>query len=343
MSSKIIPVSIIGLGRIGFLHEKDPKRLKPATHFGMWYKNKKAKIVSVCDTDKTKEFLVSRNKKYKIKFFTNPVDLLKKTKPKIVSISTWKDTHYIIARKCIDYGVKVIVLEKPLANNISQAKKLVYHAKKKGVKIIVNHRRRFDTEIIKLKNKIENNYLGLIKQVNCQYVYGILTTGTHVIDTLRMLFEKKYGKIKYVIGIKKNNNNFHSKDDINCDALLFFEKKDLVVSMQNLNIKDYDIFDFAIYGSKKKLKITGIGRTIQIKNIINSPEHSNFKELGKNYFSICDRPRDQFRRLAENALKCLDSKAYPLCDDVDSFKDMLIINQIIKSSKNNSKKIKVKY
>ena len=34
-----------------------------------------------------------------------------------------EDTHYKITNTCIDLGVKVIVLEKPLANNISQAKK----------------------------------------------------------------------------------------------------------------------------------------------------------------------------------------------------------------------------
>ena len=49
--------------------------------------------------------------------------MIKKEKPKIISICTWKDTHYKITNTCIDLGVKVIVLEKPLANNISQAKK----------------------------------------------------------------------------------------------------------------------------------------------------------------------------------------------------------------------------
>ena len=32
--------------------------------------------------------------------------------------------------------------------------------------------------------------------------------------------------------------------------------------MQSLNIKKYDIFDFHIYGTKGKLLITGIGRSI---------------------------------------------------------------------------------
>ena len=37
---KKIKVSIIGAGRIGLKLEFDKKRLKPASHFGMWAKNK---------------------------------------------------------------------------------------------------------------------------------------------------------------------------------------------------------------------------------------------------------------------------------------------------------------
>ena len=54
--------------------------------------------------------------------------------------------------------------------------------------VIVNHRRRFDDDIIKLKSLLEKGIIGDILQVSCFYVYGILTTGTHLIDTLRMLF-----------------------------------------------------------------------------------------------------------------------------------------------------------
>ena len=40
MNNKI-KVCLIGAGRIGLFLEKDKKRLKPATHFEMWLKEKK--------------------------------------------------------------------------------------------------------------------------------------------------------------------------------------------------------------------------------------------------------------------------------------------------------------
>ena len=155
LNNKSVKIGIIGIGRIGMLLEEDPKRVKPATHFGMWLNNKKANLVAICDRDK-KKLKFARKRKKNIKFFENPEEMILKTKPKIVSISTWKDTHYKICKLCISMGLKVIILEKPLANSIGQAKKLIKIIKKNKVKLIVNHRRRFDTKIIKLKKRKKN-------------------------------------------------------------------------------------------------------------------------------------------------------------------------------------------
>ena len=134
--------------------------------------------------------------------------MLAEQKPKIVSIATWKDTHYKITKLCINFGIKVIVLEKPLAKNINQAKSLLKIIKKNNVKVLVNHRRRYDTEIIKLKKRLDKGLIGEIIQASSYYVYGLLTTATHVIDTLRFLFLKTAGEIKEVYGFKNSFKNY---------------------------------------------------------------------------------------------------------------------------------------
>ena len=50
---KKIKVSLIGSGRIGLTSEFDKKRLKPASHFGMWLKNRDCELVSICDKNKS--------------------------------------------------------------------------------------------------------------------------------------------------------------------------------------------------------------------------------------------------------------------------------------------------
>jgi predicted dehydrogenase len=338
-----IRVCIIGLGRFGMLLENDKKRLKPATHFGLWSNSKKVSLVGVSDNDLSKEKIVK--KKYpKIKFYTNYKKMLHECRPDIISIVTWKDTHFSITKYASEFGVKVIVLEKPLANNQKQGKKLLSIIKKNKTHLIVNHRRRFDEKIIKLKKQIERNDYGLAQQVTVSYVYGILATGTHVIDTLRMLFAKNYGDINEVIGIKDNNQSFCSSDDINLNGILFF-KSGLICYIQVLNIKKYDIFDFDLFFSKNKIKISGIGRNIYKYKIIKSDEHENFTEL--DYENVMrkagPKPRNQFKLLEKNAINCLLGKEKPMSSGIDSYKALVIIDALIRSANKKSQKIKVKY
>ena len=332
-NKKKIDVCLIGPGRIGMTLELDKLRKKPATHFGMWLKNKNANLVAVSDVD-LKKSKIAKKLKPSILFYTDYKKMIFETKPQIVSISTWKNSHYKITSDCIKLGVKVIVLEKPLANNIQQSKLLIDLIKKKKTKVLINHRRRYDDEIIKLTKLIKKGIIGEILQVSSHYVYGLLTTGTHLVDTLRMLLVPIAGEVSHVTGF---NNHFKSHipiDDKNYDGFLIF-KNGLKASFQSHNIKNYDIFDFHIYGSKGKILITSIGRRILNYKIIKSPEHTGFIELNHNSKKLCkSSPRPQFEKLSENAINCLNSKkTQPLCSAHDSYIDMLIINGIIKSAK----------
>jgi scyllo-inositol 2-dehydrogenase (NAD+) len=333
-------VCLIGPGRIGMTLELDKLRKKPATHFGMWNSNKRSKFLAVCDTDRKKE-KIARKLNKKILFYTDYKKMIKDLKPDIVSISTWKDSHYKITSDCLELGIKNIVLEKPLANNIHQAKKIIKKIQKNKATVIINHRRRFDKEVIKLQQKIKDGVIGEITQVSSNYVYGLLTTGTHLIDTLRMLLEPIAGKITYVFGVKNIFKNFLPLEDVNIDGFIFF-KNGLKVSIHSHNIKDYDIFDFHLYGTKGKILITEIGRSILKYKIIKSPEHSGFAELESKGKKICkSKPRNQFLTLANNAIDCyLSSKSKPLCSAYDSYIDMKIINALLLSSK-RSKVVKI--
>ena len=60
MSQKIYDAAVIGVGRIGMSLEQDPKRLKPATHFGMWRDHPRTNLVAVCDPDPAKLALAEK-------------------------------------------------------------------------------------------------------------------------------------------------------------------------------------------------------------------------------------------------------------------------------------------
>ena len=341
MTSKKIPVCMIGAGRIGLKLEFDKKRIKPASHYGMWIRNKRFELKGICDNQEL-EKKFKKEIDPRISFYKDFKEMILAEKPEIVSISTWKDSHFEITNKCLDLGVKVIVLEKPLANNINEAKSLINKIKKKKARVIVNHRRRFDEDIIALKKKLENNLIGEVIQISSFYVYGILTTGTHLIDTLRMLMKNIAGDIVSVSGVKNTMKNFKPKDDKNYDASLKF-KNGLLATIQNLDMKSYDNFDIHIFGKKGKILISGIGRDILKFKVIKSPEHTGFTELTSSSLQLNNKkPRLQFNKLSQNALDCLLYKKLPLCSALESYKDMIIIEKIIQSAEKKSKFLKVK-
>ena len=340
MKKKII-VCHIGAGRIGFSLEFDKKRKKPASHLGMWKANKKINLVAVCEKKPLDKKLLNKISK-NIILYKNYSKMIQVEMPDIVSIATWKDTHFQITNRCIDLGIKVIVLEKPLANNLRQAIYLSKKIKRKKVKVLVNHRRRYDKKIIDLRKKIKSGIIGKITQVSSYYVYGVLTTGTHLVDTLRMLLNDTAGEVKKVIGFN-NDFGFHCpKDDKNIDGILIF-KNNLKATIQTLNIKKYDNFDIYLYGTKGKILISGIGRSGLLFKVIKSPEHEGFEELNQVPKIIFGpKPRNQFGLLADNAVNCfIKKKEKPYCDDYESLIDMKIINGLITSSKKNNKVITI--
>ena len=119
----------------------------------------------------------------------------------------------------------------------------------------------------------------------------------------------------------------------------------MICYIQVLNIKKYDIFDFDLLFEKNKIKITGIGRDIYKYRIKKSHEHTNFTELDDDsrIRLAGPRPRNQFKLLEKNAIKCLKGQDKPNSSGMDSYKALVIIDTLIKSSKSNSQKIKVKY
>ena len=338
MTRADIKAAVIGAGRIGMLLESDPKRLKPATHVGMWLSHPEVELAAVCDSNPVN---LERAKEYKkdIAIFTEAEHLLAKIKPDIVSISTWRDTHFEIMKLAIQHGVKVVVCEKPIAENINDARAMVARTKERDIHLIINHRRRFDPLLYELKEEMGRGSYGEILQVATQYVYGLMTTGTHLIDTLRFLLCDMAGEIKWVSGLSNKLDCFAPDDDPCLDGILGFENG-LKATIQSLDMKSYDMFDFRFYGRKALVHFYNVGRNIDIYPVIESPEHEGFSELSNTAAKkLGGKPRDLFRFLADNAVACLKGEAKSLSTGDDSLRALEILLAMRKSACEEGKRI----
>lgn len=76
-----------------------------------------------------------------------------------VAIATPVSTHFALAKRCLEAGLHVMV-EKPLAASTREAQTLVDIAAKQGRVLMVDHTYLFSNSVRKIKDLIENDWLG---------------------------------------------------------------------------------------------------------------------------------------------------------------------------------------
>lgn len=142
----MLKVSIVGCGKIADAHASQIQRIK-------W-----AEIVSVCD----REELMARQLYDRfpvMRYFTSLSELLSETKPDVVHITTPPESHFTLARSCLESGAHVYV-EKPFTVNASEAQRLISLADEKGLKLTVGHDDQFSHVTRRMRALIQNGYLG---------------------------------------------------------------------------------------------------------------------------------------------------------------------------------------
>ena len=145
-----IKVAIAGLGGITQI-----------MHLPILEKAKDAEIVAICDKEfnKVKNLLRKKNlaKGYR------DVDTMLSENPEIdaVIIATRTDNHTETAIKCLEAGKHVFV-EKPIAINAAEAKKIVNVAEKSGKHLMVGMNNRFRTDSMLQRNFVKGKELGEI-------------------------------------------------------------------------------------------------------------------------------------------------------------------------------------
>jgi predicted dehydrogenase len=248
-TNKKIRIGVIGLGKMGKNHLNILSLLNSV----------EVKFVSDLDNNNNRKFL----------FAKNPFSLLKEVDAVIIATPT--STHFDIIKK-IGKKVKNIFVEKPLAQNFSEAKKIISLVKKNKINLRVGFIERFNPavesllKIIKKNQKIisfdftrTNPLSSRIKDVDV-----VIDLMVHDVD-LAILFNgnvkfvksygyKKFGKIFYVTAILQHENGVFSRiltsritqkkirqinvvsenKYIECDLL----RKQIYVS-KNTKVKDY--------------------------------------------------------------------------------------------------------
>jgi predicted dehydrogenase len=127
---KKIKIAVVGVGHLGAIHTKVYSTLK------------NVELVGVCD--KNPEKLSEFTTRYNIEGFTNVNQMLDRVDA--VSIAVPTIYHYETAKPFLEKGIAVL-LEKPMAATLQEAKKILNIAKKNNAILQIGHIERFNPAI----------------------------------------------------------------------------------------------------------------------------------------------------------------------------------------------------
>ncbi|HLP16697.1 MAG TPA: Gfo/Idh/MocA family oxidoreductase [Bacteroidota bacterium] len=153
MEATTVRLGVIGCGRWGINHVKTASAM-----LGQG-------LVCVADANPSMESVV-RGIAPSARFTTDPDELISDPEVNAVVVATPAETHFPIARTCLEHGKHVLV-EKPITLRSIEARELVHLAHMNDLRLMVGHILLYHPAVIALKQLICDDKIGRL-----QYIYS---------------------------------------------------------------------------------------------------------------------------------------------------------------------------
>ncbi len=179
-------VAIIGCGGISHMHAG-------------WYVNEtRASLIAIADIDADR--IKAYGEQYGVeKQYTDYIEMLETEEIDLVSVCTRPKLHAPVAIETAKHGVKGILSEKPMAENLGQAREMLETCSEHGVKLAIDHQVRFSPPYEAARQMIADGIIGDIFRIHGVCGGGDLKdNATHTVDLMRYVYGDR--SVSWVIG-----------------------------------------------------------------------------------------------------------------------------------------------
>jgi len=180
----MIKAAVIGVGSMGKNHARIYDALEGVA------------LVAVSDID-TKSARAAASR-YRARYYADHATMLDQEKPDLVSVAVPTGLHHQVALDVIERGLDLLV-EKPIADTVANAKEIIERAQAQGVQFMVGHVERFNPAVCELKRRLEDGQLGKMFQIHARRlgpfphrirdVGVVIDLATHDLDVMCHLTE----------------------------------------------------------------------------------------------------------------------------------------------------------
>ncbi len=303
-------IALIGCGRIGALLEDDPLRYKPCTHFG-GTRSAGIPVTLACDLDgkRLRDFSLRAGLSAD-RLYVDYRALLAERSPDAVIIATWTASHVEIAVAAIEKGVRVIVLEKPVASSVTESSRLCSIAASAGARVIVNHERRYDARYRHALKLVKSGAIGDVRTAQARVLTGpfrgksvasmgggpLLHDGTHLADMLRFFL----GEAEWVIGEFGRDSRRSGFEDRATGWIRMKNGSD--VFLEAGGSRKYFHFDIELWGTRGRISVGNGFESLYTAR--DSRFYSGYRDLAEDSFTF--RRNNCFSELYREVRKMLE-------------------------------------
>ncbi|MCX6759630.1 MAG: Gfo/Idh/MocA family oxidoreductase [Candidatus Nealsonbacteria bacterium] len=269
-------VAVIGVGNIGRHHARN------------YFEMPQVNLVAICDLNIEEGRRLA--KEYGCLFYDDYKKMLKEQKIDAASIAVPTFLHHRVACDVLDMKINVL-LEKPIAVNLMEARDIINKAKENNLKLMIGHIERFNPAIRRLKDLIADNRLGNIISINIKRVGGlppqikdanvVIDLAVHDIDISNYLLGE-YPKEVYGF---KSKNLIDSQED-SAVILLKYPKASSFIEVNWITPVKFRTLD--ITGTKAFARLDYINQKITVYengHFDKNNQYNDFNEFVSKYSS----------------------------------------------------------
>lgn len=249
-----IGVAVVGAGFWGRNHARNLKELS------------ETRLLAVCDKDEAKAKAVADL--FGIDAYTDSSKMLRRRDIEAVTICTWSTTLAAEAMRALRSGKHVLV-EKPMANNVQEARRIIELAKTKHRYLMVGFLMRFIPGVQRIKQAVEKGEIGNVVYATARRVsqwperigdVGVVKDlAIHDIDITRYLFNDEPFEVYAKAGSFR-----HKKFEDHAQVLVTFKGRKTAFIEANW-LTPYKIRKLTVTGSEAIMTLDYITQEITME------------------------------------------------------------------------------
>jgi len=325
--NNVAKFAVIGVGNMG------------KNHVRIYFENPAAELVAVCDKDKT--IADQFAKKYNCKAYYDLDLLLESEKLDGVSICVPTSLHTGVVKKVAEKKINIL-LEKPIAPNIKEAKEIKDLIKKNNLICVVGHIERYNPAVRTAIDLIFKGKLGKLFYINVLR-QGPYPPGLVDVDVLTDLGIHDLEIINYLLGKIGDNvsevclqkHNFINKKDPDLVRVLMKSKENVVINLSTDILSPTKIRKLYVCGKKGLLQLDYITQELTFYENGKHKEYSEYKELlmgvtvGEEQKIVVDK-KEPLGLEIENFINCVAGKEKPYVSVDDAVEAIELLEKLKK-------------